>query len=240
MNQDLGTTNPDTNSSLSAGEYQSDHDSVSASSEQHDFLSSADTTPPPQTELFNPLNGSGCHSLTSRYKRYSSGTDQGLSNSHQSNSSINSWAAHEYVSESPGLGDHSTLNRKGYLKVFPSSAIGRDQEDEVLASAVQLLSCSFGSTGTPLPPKSLTSLRDNSTVSDIPVLYLDQSDFITSVFSSSHHPRQNESYTRARIYDNEDVEKKIPARMKNDDEVDQRSPYRSDEDEDGVFGRMEE
>jgi hypothetical protein len=76
MNQD-GITPPG-----SAKDFQSDQDSASpaaSSSEKQDGTSSADTTPPPQADMFNTYSGSytGKH-----HKRYSSGNT--FSRSYQS------------------------------------------------------------------------------------------------------------------------------------------------------------
>jgi hypothetical protein len=97
MNQD-GTTPPD-----SAKDFQSDQDSASpagSGTSDHDRASSADTTPPPQADMFNTY-GSG--SYTGRHKRYSSG--QSFSRSYQSAPSANRLHGSS-VPNSSGFGHH--------------------------------------------------------------------------------------------------------------------------------------
>jgi hypothetical protein len=226
MNQD-GTTPPD-----SAKDFQSDQDSASppasGSSEHNDGTSSADTTPPPQADVFNTY-GSG--SYTGRqHKRYSSGHT--FSRSYQSAPSANLLSGGSVPSAS-GFGHYRqpSLDRRPL-----SSGISRNQEDEGLAAAVELLSCSFGSTGTPRMPVTLPA--DAPPVPLIPTQYLSQSNFSGSTLTPSHHPRQTESYTRNRTELDGDI--KMEESEADDDYDDHRSRGRSDEDDEGVFGRMEE
>lgn len=229
MNQD-GTTPPD-----SAKDFQSDQDSASpaasGSSEQHDRASSTDTTPPPQADMFNAYSSG---SYTGRHKRYSSGC--GFSRSYQSAPSANSLYSGSVPSGS-GFGHH---RQPSHERRPVSSGISRDQEDEGLAAAVELLSCSFGSTGTPrtIP---VTLPEDAPPVPHIPAQYLNQSSFSGSTLTPNHHPRHTESYTRHQVHLEGDVKMEESEESAADDEdYDERSRSRSDEDEDGVFGRMEE
>jgi len=225
MNQD-GTTPPD-----SAKDF-SDQDSASpaasGSSEQHDGTSSADTTPPPQADMFNTY-GSGSYS--GRHKRYSSG--QSFSRSYQSAASTNLLSGGS-IPNGSGIGHH---RQSSHERRPLSSGISRNQEDEGLAAAVELLSCSFGSTGTPrtIP---VTLPEDAPPVPNIPTKYLNQSSFSGSTLTPSHHPRHTESYTRHQVQLDGDV--KMEESEESDNDYDQRSRGRSDEDDDGVFGRMEE
>jgi hypothetical protein len=121
-----------------------------------------------------------------------------------------------------------------------SSGLNRNQEDEGLAAAVELLSCSFGSTGTPrtIP---VTLPADAPPVPHIPAQYLSQNTFSGSTLISSLHPRQTESYTRHQVHLDEDVKmEESEDSVADDEDYDQRSRGRSDEEDDGVFGRMEE
>jgi hypothetical protein len=220
MNQD-GTTPPkDFQSEDSASP------TASHSSEQADGTSSADTTPPP--DLFNTY-GSG--SYTGRqHKRYSSG--QTFSRSYQSAPSANLLPGGSVPSAS-GFGHY---RQPSHERRPLSSGISHNQEDEGLAAAVELLSCSFGSTGTPrtIP---VTLPADAPPVPVIPTQYLSQSNFSGSTLTS-HHPRQTESYTRQVELDG-DIKMEQES-VADDDEDDQRSRGRSDEEEDGPFFRMEE
>jgi hypothetical protein len=225
MNQD-GTTPPD-----SANDFQSDQDSASpaasGSSELHDGTSSADTTPPPQADMFNTY-GSG--SYTGRHKRYSSGTN--YSRSYQSAPSANMLHSGSVPSGS-GFGHY---RQPSHERRPPSSGMNRNQEDEGLAAAVELLSCSFGSTGTPRT-NPVTLPADAPPVPNIPAQYLTQGNFSGTTLQ----PRQTESYTRHQMHEDGDIKmEESEESVADDEEYDQRSRGRSDEDDDGVFGRMEE
>jgi len=228
MNQDA-TTPPD-----SAKDFQSDQDSASppaSGSEQHDGASSADTTPPPQTDMFNTY-GSG--SYIGRHKRYNSG--HSFSRSYQSAPSAH-YLHGGSVPSGSGFGHYRQPSQE---RRPPSSGISRNQEDEGLAAAVELLSCSFGSTGTPrsIP---VTLPEDAPPVPHIPAQYLSQSAFSGSALAPSHHPRQTESYTRHQVHLDGDVKmEESEESIADDEDYDQRFRGRSDEDDDGVFGRMEE
>jgi len=231
MNQDACTTPP-----LSARDPQSDHEPVSptasGSSESQDSLRSTDTTPPPQAEMFNPYRR---ESYTAGFER-SSGRN-GLNHSYHTKSSPARFLG------SASVPSASTF--RNYPKISPeqrppsSSGFSRDYEDEGLASAVKLLSCGFGNIrNSPIPPSLLTS-EETPPVPNIPAQFLDHHNFASSIFSSGSHPRQTESYTRAQLPCDEDVEMESGESVVDDDEFDQRSQGH-DEDYDGVFGRMEE
>ncbi|PVH86839.1 hypothetical protein DL98DRAFT_582160 [Cadophora sp. DSE1049] len=227
MNQD-GTTPPD-----SAKDFQSDQDSASpaasGSSEQRDGTSSADTTPPPQADMFNAYSTG---SYTGRHKRYSSG--HSFSRSYQSAPSAN----HLNVGSVPSTSGFGHYRQPSQERRPPSSGISRNQEDDGLAAAVELLSCSFGSTGTPrsIP---VTLPEDAPPVPHIPARYLSQN-FSGSTLTPSQQPRHTESYTRHQIHDGDIKMEESEDSVADDEEYDRRSRGRSDEDEEGVFGRMEE
>lgn len=227
MNQD-GATPPD-----SAKDFQSDQDSASpaaSGSSEHDRASSADTTPPPQADLFNAYSSG---SYTGKHKRYSSG--HGFSRSYQSA------PANPLLSGSvPNRSSFGHYRQPSQERRPLSSGISRNHEDEGLAAAVELLSCSFGSNGTPrtIP---VTLPDDAPPVPHIPAQYLSQNAFSTSALASSRHPRQAESYTRHQVHLDRDVKmEESEESVADDEEYDHRSRGRSDEDDDGVFGRMEE
>jgi hypothetical protein len=233
MNND-GTTPPD-----SAKDFQSDQDSASGAasgSELHDGASSADTTPPPQVDASHNYSSG---SYTGRHKRYSSGYS--FSRSYQSAPSTASLHGSS-VPNFSGFGHH---RQPSHERRPLSSGISRNQEDEGLAAAVELLSCSFGSTGTPrtIP---VTLPEDAPPVPNIPARYLSQSNFSSnfsgSTLTPSQHPRQTESYTRHQVHLDADIKmEESEESVADEEEYDRISRGRSDEDdEDGVFGRMEE
>ena len=176
MNQD-GTTPPD-----SAKDFESDKDSASpagsGSSESHDRVSSADTTPPPQVDGYH---GYGSGSYTGSHKRYSSGHSHSYSRSYQSAASANSLYSGS-VPNGSGFGHHRQQSGE---RRPPSSGISRNHEDEGLAAAVELLSCSFGSTGTPRTGP-VTLPDDAPPVPHIPAQYLSQNNF--PGHNPSHEP----------------------------------------------------
>lgn len=227
MNQD-GTTPPD-----SAKDFQSDQDSASpaasGSSEPQDRASSADTTPPPG-DMFNTYSTG---SYTGRHKRYSSG--HGFSRSYQSAPS----AANPLYSGSAPKGSGFGHYRQPSHERRPlSSGINANQEDDGLAAAVELLSCSFGSANSRTMPVTLP--EDAPPVPHIPARYLSQNSFSATSMTPNPHPHQTESYTRHQDRDGNVKMEESEESAADDDEYDQRSRGRSDEDDDGVFGRMEE
>lgn len=227
MTQD-GSPPPD-----SAKDFQSDQDSASpaaSGSSEHDRASSANTTPPPQTDTAN-THDSG--SYTGRHKRYSSG--HSFSRSYQSAPTAN------LLSGSVPAGSAFRHYRQPSQERRPlSSGISLDHEDEGLAAAVELLSCSFGSTGNPRTVP-VTLPDDAPPVPHIPAQYLNQNGFSGTSLTPNRHPRQAESYTRHQLHLDRDVKmEESEESIADDEDYDQRSRDRSDEDDDGVFGRMEE
>ncbi|PBP26550.1 tat pathway signal sequence [Diplocarpon rosae] len=64
---------------------------------------------------------------------------------------------------------------------------------------------------------------------------------IGTTLTPSHHPRQTESYTRHQLHNDGDIKMEDSEEsLADDEEYDRGSRGRSDEDDDGVFGRMEE
>ncbi|KAK9771081.1 putative C2H2-type domain-containing protein [Seiridium cardinale] len=213
----------------SARDFGSEPDSAaspaaSGYSDQHDGRSSADTTPPPQTEAYH--GGFAFRNV----KRSSNGSV--YARSYQSTTS-NGFLAGS-IPNGSGFGH----NRHGSSDRRPtSSGLGSSgQEDKDLAAAVELLSCSFGSNGgsrdTRLP-------EDAPPVPPLPAQYLDQAAFTSTSFLNSYSARQMpESFTRGQYRHSEDV--RMEDSEMDDDEDDRRSRVRSEDDDDGVFGRMEE
>jgi len=231
MNSDA-TTPPD-----SAKDFSSDQDSdspaASGSSGLHDGLSSADTTPPPQAEAQMGHSYSGS-SYTGRTKRYSSGNS--FSRSYQSAPSANPL----YLGSAPNASGFGQYHRQSSERRPLSSGFNPSgQEDEAgLAAAVELLSCSFGTPRTgpvTLPP-------DVPPVPPLPAQYLSQSQsaFSGTTLTPSIH-QSSTSYVREDGHGDGDVKmEQTEESVVDDDEYDFRSRGRSDEDDDGVFGRMEE
>jgi hypothetical protein len=224
------TTPPD-----SAKDFPSDIESAaspaaSGYSDQGERQSSADTTPPPMGES---LGFSGIHY---RSKRYSSSS--GFSRSYQSAPSSGLLAAD--LGTSYGSGPHHFRQRSIEHRPSSSGLNNTGQEDQDLAAAVELLSCSFnsdnGSRGT------VTLPADAPPVPPLPAQYLDQAKSLTGTsFINSLPGRQPESFTRGdRRGSEEDVKMDEGLGSMDDEDFDMHSRARSDEDDDGVFGRMED
>ncbi|KAL7785517.1 hypothetical protein V8C37DRAFT_393884 [Trichoderma ceciliae] len=200
---------------------------ASGYSEQADGQSSADTTPPPIAEEGHTFDTSAY-----REKRYSIGSV--FSRSFQSPQPSNPLVFGS-IPNAHGF-DHRT--RSGSIDLRPPSsganAIGQDDHD--LAAAVELLSCSFGSNnGSRIAVTTLA--EDAPPVPPVPAQFLDQTaSFVSAGFINSYPSRQPESFTRGEMRrGSEDVKMED-----SEDDFDMRSRARSDEDDDGVFGRMEE
>ncbi|KAK8083679.1 C2H2 finger domain-containing protein [Apiospora saccharicola] len=222
MGNDMDVTTPPDSARDFGSEAGSASPTASGYSEQHDDHSSADTTPPPQADPFRSLS-----------KRYSSGS--GYARSYQSTTS------NGFLSGSIPSGSGFGHNRQGSTdRRPPSSGMNNTgQEDRDLAAAVELLSCSFNSNGG----------RDSRLPSDAPprATAATSSSFLDSFspFANSYSARQMpESFTRGESRfprHDEDVKMEDSDGGSMDDEDDRRSRARnSEEDDEGVFGRMEE
>ncbi|KAL6908869.1 hypothetical protein GGI43DRAFT_158398 [Trichoderma evansii] len=195
---------------------------ASGYSEQADGRSSADTTPPPTAEDVPTFD-----TTAYREKRFSSGSV--FSRSFQSPQPQNSLLRGS-IPNINGF-DHG---RSGSIDVRPDAMIGED--DHELAAAVELLSCSFGSNNG--SRNAVTTLAEDAPpVPPVPAQFLDQAaSFVSTGFINSYPSRQPESFTRGEMRrGSEDVKMED-----SEDDFDMRSRARSDEDDDGVFGRMEE
>jgi len=235
MNQDADTPPG------SAKDFTSDQDSnspsASGSSGHRDGLSSTDTTPPPQTEGQHESYAGSNYS--GRPKRYSSGSN--FSRSYQSAPSSNPL----HNGSAPNGSGFGHYRQQSHDRRPLSSGISVGAQDDAagLAAAVELLSCSFGTPRTgpvTLPP-------DVPPVPPLPAQYLSQSAFSGNNLTPARHSHQAaESYTRHTsadmVRDNSrmDVDESGAESVMDDEDYDSRSRGRSDEDDDGVFGRMEE
>ncbi|KAL7900967.1 hypothetical protein HDV64DRAFT_267267 [Trichoderma sp. TUCIM 5745] len=195
---------------------------ASGYSEQADGRSSADTTPPPTAE-----DGPTFDTTAYREKRFSSGSV--FSRSFQSPQPQNPLLRGSI----PNLNGFDHV-RSGSIDAGPDAMIGED--DHELAAAVELLSCSFGSNNGSRNVVT-TVAEDAPPVPPVPAQFLDQAaSFVSTGFINSFPSRQPESFTRGEMRrGSEDVKMED-----SEDDFDMRSRARSDEDDDGVFGRMEE
>ncbi|KAK0623549.1 hypothetical protein B0T14DRAFT_536414 [Immersiella caudata] len=240
-NPSTGHTPPD-----SARDFASEQGSASpvasGYSEQQD-RSSADTTPPPQSDAIS----AGTASYRGFAKRHSSGS--GFSRSYQSAPYAGS--ASGSIPNLSGFNHFRNLSQDQRPMSSGKNATGQDDRD--LAAAVELLSCSIGSN----PGSRTVHLpADAPPVPPVPQQYIDQaaltsSSYLTQAltgtsFINSFPSRAPESFTRGELRrDRGDIKMEesggsVGSVLDDDDDDDMRSRARSDEDDDGVFGRMEE
>lgn len=221
-----GQTPPD-----SARDFPSDQDSASPGASGYSELqdrSSADTTPPPHSDAIGAANGS----FRGFAKRHSNGS--GFARSYQSAPFASSVAGS--IPNSTGFGHFRQLSQDQRPTSSGKNATGEDDQD--LAAAVELLSCSFGSNG---GSRTVHLPADAPPVPPLPARYLDHAVLTGTSFINSFPSRAPESFTRGetRPYQ-DDVKMDESGGSVDDDDDDKRSRARSDEDDDGVFGRMEE
>ena len=214
----------------------SDHSSASpaasASSEMHDdYPSSASTTPP-------PIAADGA----SNAKRYNAGSD--LSKSYQSThgASMVSWEDARDVHGWPAHHRQHSDDIRSTLAVSASvnGSQHGDEEQADLAAAVGLLSCSYGtpkSGPTFLPP-------DVPPVPPLPAKFMAQSlnkqECNSSIGDGISLEREPVSSYRYHQYDANNREAKAQMEIDNQYSETTNTSGAPDEEEDGVFGRMEE
>lgn len=191
------------------------------SSEQLDGRSSANTTPPPQADALPTTEGS-------KYLFSPMSSDDDDLRSRPWRSLV---SEHSDATSVPG---GSVFGGDDFHQEHspPPASFSLSGEADYLTKAVAMLSCSYGSNG-----GSLTSQLplDIPPVPPVPARFLSQTSLGQSPFLSSFPCQAPESFTRGdRRRDSEDV------RMDDGDDEDMRSRSRSDEEEYGVFGRMEE
>lgn len=221
---------------------ESDHSSASpaasGSSDMHeDELSSTDTTPPPQAEEVAVGSYSTSRSHSGRSKRFSTNSSA-YSQSYQS-TSVFSDNGHGYSSH------YRQWSNDGRPTTSGTSVAGSYYEDEDqadLAAAVGLLSCSYGT------PKSgpVVLPPDIPPVPPLPARFLGQN--AHSISGSTTTPTANQSSIRGHNYspythESKDVDMDNESFADEDDfDHDHHSASRDrmDEDDDGVFGTMEE
>ncbi|KAH8909514.1 hypothetical protein BR93DRAFT_394553 [Coniochaeta sp. PMI_546] len=232
MNNEVkdSTTPPD-----SAKDFASDQESASPAasgfSDVHD-RSSADTTPPPAPEPQAIGQGRPYRSMS---KRLSSGS--GFGRSYQSAP----FTAGSFTGSTPvssGFGHFRQQSQDQRPTSSGKNTTGKD--DRELAAAVELLSCSLGSNAG--SSRAVHLPADAPPVPPLPAQYLDQAVLTGTSFINSFPRRAPESFTRSTRSEmhRDDVKMEGSGESAADDEDDVMSRARSDEDDEGVFGRMEE
>ncbi len=207
---------------------------ASGSSEIHDdYLSSTNTTPPPNAD--EPV-------VSPHSKRYSTASSV-YSRSYQSTS-----ATSAYLSESAPNGQAylshyrqwSADNRPATAGTSVGGSQYGDEDQADLAAAVGLLSCSYGT------PKSgpVVLPPDVPPVPPLPAKFL-QTGVAASGGVGRYAPRHSTSnpYAANAVDEREDVRMDYePEGYGDDDDLDRplNARSRTDEDEEGVFGTMEE
>lgn len=236
IGQGAANTPPD-----SAKDFQSDQGSASpaaSGSDDHDAdqASSADTTPPPA--ITRRAYGDGAYEPRRfpgeiEYLRRSGAAMHPNSD--------------EFHGQPLDYNDNFGHSRHQSHEHRPrSSGMNGNQSDQGLSTAIELLSCGFASPGTPRSGALIP--HDAPPVPEIPAEYLN--DMATS-FTASFPPRQRESFAREsftrgsyephQIHGDGDVQMEDgDDSVGDEDDYDRLSRGRSDEDDDGVFGRMEE
>jgi hypothetical protein len=196
---------------------------ASGSSDPQDSeMSSAETTPPPQLDDVS----SGFHSATrsefGSTKRYSNNSS---AYSHSYQSSVFSESA---PNSRPYMSHYRQWSTDGRPTTSGTSVNGDDQDQADLAAAVGLLSCSFGTPKT--NPVMLPA--DVPPVPPLPSRFLGHKADYLSGATMSYAPQSYSSFVRGKDID-------MDADNSADEESD-RHGSRSDEDDEGMFGRMEE
>lgn len=208
----------------SAKDFPSDRESASPTASGYSDLreerSSADTTPPPQSEVFD-----------STYRSVSKRAVSGGSLSRPFQPGPNSMMITGSAPHGSGFRHYRQFSHDQRPLSSGKNATGKDDSD--LAATLGMLSCSAGSNAS----RNFSLPADAPPVPPVPAQYLDQlalSDTSPFMTMGSFLARQPESFARGE-YPSEQVKMED-----SDDEFDVRSRARSDDDDDGVFGRMEE
>lgn len=212
---------------------------ASGSSELHeDDISSAETTPPPMNEHAYGQDGYGI----AKSKRHSH-NGSGFSRSYQSAPSSSSLPRHLPPMGASFANPYQPASRRPSTSGTSATKYAiADEEDASLAAAVQSL-CSFGTPRSghvhlpadapPVPPVPARFVEENNRLSGHFPPSLLQADFglqpppLTHRISDERHVKMD------------GLRRPHP---EDDEEYDNRSMShgRSDEDDDGIFGRMEE
>lgn len=250
----------------SARDFASERDSASPTAstyfDQNDGHSSVDTTPPPQMEGAMNIDGpkrelslapsspppsllTGHRSFLQRFGPGIGNGNGGISQSYQSGlptgpAAGKTLSTGSVTADAFAFGQHQ--QRQGSIRPPSSGCNTTGQEDNELAAAVEMLSCSFNSAGGEIHGHG----QGVPPVPSVPVMYFGQGaqHLDDTSFISSFPSRAPESFTRGerlRVNDCDDVMMEESSEsMTDEDDDDIRSRARSDDDDDGVFGRMEE
>ncbi len=234
MNNNDSTTTPPDSAKDFASEADSSSPAASGYSEQHDSHSSADTTPPPQGDA---LSTTSTLAFGGPSKRYSSGS--GYSRSFQSATSGSFFLGS--VPNGTGFG-HYRHGSSDHRRPPSSGMNNTNQEDRDLAAAVELLSCSFGSSG---GSRDARLPEDAPPVPPLPAQYLDQAVFASTSFINSYQaPQMPESFTRGDSLQPRNVKREESEdSIMGEDDDDHHRLYRtrgSDDDDEMMFGSMED
>lgn len=193
---------------------------ASGSSDPQDSeMSSIETSPPPQLDdaAFSPSVRPYDDA-----KRFSTNSSA-YSHSYQSSVFSDSHNSHPYLQR--------YTSNDGRPTTSGTSVNGGDEHEHAdLTAAVGLLSCSYG---TPKLGALLEADSDIPPVPRVPARFMEgHADHLSGV-ALSYNPPQSYSYLRATR------EADVDAEM-SDEELDRNRRARSDEDDEGMFGKMEE
>lgn len=256
--EDAAAATPPDSTRDSASEDDPASPSASGFSYQHDSRNSVDTTPPP-TQMDGTMTADAIkRDPMASYPSPPQGPSLGhASFSQRFGQDAAANVARSYQSGLPagaagadfGFGHQRQVSRDN-LRPPSSGKNVTGQEDNELAAAVELLSCSFNSGAgdvNTVTPGSVQGLGQSvPPVPPVPTQYLGQSatPLGDTSFINSFPSRAPESFTRgdrhrSSIVDDVKMDGSGDSVM-DDDEEDTRSRARSDDDDDGVFGRMEE
>ncbi|KAI0122261.1 hypothetical protein F4814DRAFT_446198 [Daldinia grandis] len=224
------TTPPDSTKDF-ASDPESASPTASGYSDLHDGRSSADTTPPPHLDAFSAMNSLAYCTAS---KRDSSGTS--FARSYQSAVSGSFFSGSVPSGNGFSHARHASADRRP-----PSSGMNSTgQDDRDLATAIELLSCSFNSNG---GTRDSRLPDDAPPVPPLPAQYLDHAAFTSTSFINSFPSGQMpESFTRGELRHTEDVKMEdSESSIMDEDEGERRFRARSsEEDDDMMFGRMED
>lgn len=229
MNTEAATP-PDSTKDF-ASDPESASPTASGYSDLHDGRSSADTTPPPHLDAFSAMNSFAYRTAS---KRDSNGSS--FARSYQSAVSGSFFSGSVPNGNGFGHARHASSDRRP-----PSSGMNSTgQDDRDLATAIELLSCSFGSNG---GTRDSRLPDDAPPVPPLPAQYLDHAAFTSTSFINSFPSGQMpESFTRGELRHTEDVKMEdSESSIMDEDEGEGRFRARSsEEDDDMMFGRMED
>lgn len=221
------STPPDSAKDSNGSDRESASPAASGYSDHRGGQSSANTTPPPQSESF----GFTPRSISVGAKRYVSGS--GLTQSLRQ-AGAGSFIAASAPNGSSGFGHFRQLSVDQRPTSSGLNKTGRDDRD--LAATLEMLSCSVGSNAS----RTAGAAIDAPPVPPLPIKYFDSVDLSSSFMTMGSFPIQPESFARAE-YVREETKMDTGSEGQVDDEdFDMRPRARSDEEDDGVFGRMEE